>query len=168
MEHRTLLDASQGTDIFVDTNILVYHLLDDELYGASCKNFLNRVEKKELTAFISPIVIAESLFIYLRFWIIKHKKIVPKKVLEYLKQHREVINKVNLQKPRSLFTIFESLPIDSGIIENSYHIMKLHNLLPNDAINIALIKHHNISAIATHDNDFNDIEGIEVLKPIRL
>jgi predicted nucleic acid-binding protein len=168
MENRTLLDASHRAAIFVDTNILVYHLLDDELYGAPCKNFLNRVEEKELKAFISPIVIAESLFIYLRFWIIKHKKIVPKKVLEYLKQHREVINKVNFQKPQSLFTIFENLPIDSGIIESSYHIMKLHNLLPNDAINIALIKHHNISAIATHDNDFNDIEGIEVLKPIRL
>ncbi|MFQ5456183.1 MAG: type II toxin-antitoxin system VapC family toxin [Nitrospirota bacterium] len=165
MKNRTLEEASHGASIFVDTNILVYHLLDDELYGASCRNFLSRIEEKKLKALTSPIVIAESLFIYLRFWIIKHKKITPKKVLEYLKKHREVTNEVNFQKPQTLFTILELLPIDSTIVKASYHMIKLYNLLPNDAINVALIKHHNIPALATYDNDFDNIKGIKVLKP---
>lgn len=165
MENKALEKALPGTSIFVDTNILIYHLLEDELYGVSCRNFLKRVEEKELNAFISPIVIAETLFIYLRFWIIKHKQIAPKKVLEYLKQHRNVINEVNFEKPQALFTIFKNLPIGNTILNASYRMMKLHNLLPNDGINVALIKRHSISTIATHDDDFDDIEGIKVLKP---
>ncbi|MBI5745740.1 MAG: PIN domain-containing protein [Nitrospirae bacterium] len=165
MENKALEKASPGVSIFVDTNILIYHLLEDELYGVSCKNFLKRVEEKELTAFTSPIVIAESLFIYLRVWIIKHKKIAPKKVLEYLKQHRGLINEVNFQKPQILFTILKSLPIGNAAVKDSYSMMKLHNLLPNDAINVSLIKRHNISAIATNDNDFDNIKGLDVLKP---
>ncbi len=168
MESKTLNDASPGVSIFIDTNILVYHLLEDEFYGASCRNFLKQVEGKELTTFTSPIVVAESLFIYLRFWIIRHKKISPKKVLEYLKQHRDVINEVDFQKPQALFTIFKSLPIGHTILNASYRTMKLYNLLPNDAINVALIKHHNIPVIATNDDDFDDIEGLEVLKPTAL
>lgn len=165
MENKSLEEVLPGTAIFVDTNILIYHLLDDELYGASCRNFLNRIEEKELYAFTSPIVIAETLFIYLRFWIIKHKKISPKKVLEYIKKNRELINEVNFLKPQTLFTIFEILPITTDIINISYQMIKLYNLLPNDAINLALIKHHHLSAIATYDEDFDDIEGIKVLKP---
>lgn len=166
MGNRSLEDAPPGSSIFVDSNILIYHLLDDELYSSSCRNFLKRIENNELKAYVSPIIIAETLFIYLRFWIIKHKKIAPKKVLEYLKQHREVISDVDFQKPEALFTIFKNLPISSSIVKASCNAIKLHNLLPNDAINIALIKRHNISIIATHDDDFDDIEGIEVLKPV--
>ena len=71
MENKTLDEVSSNMSIFVDTNILVYHLLEDELYGESCKNFLERVEEKEVTAFISPVVVSETLFIYIRSWIIR-------------------------------------------------------------------------------------------------
>jgi hypothetical protein len=50
MAIRRLRDVSDGLRIFVDTNILVYHLLEDELYGASCRDFLNRVETGSVVA----------------------------------------------------------------------------------------------------------------------
>ena len=74
MAIRRLRDIPDGLRIFVDTNILVYHLLEDELYGASCRDFLNRVETGSVVAFTSPIVASETLFIYLRAWIIQNKK----------------------------------------------------------------------------------------------
>lgn len=105
MENSTLAEVPHGSSIFVDSNILLYHLLEDELYGESCKIFLKQVEENELTALTSPIVIAETLFLYLRFWIIKQKEVAPKKALEYLKKHREVIKEVDFQRPQDLFNI---------------------------------------------------------------
>jgi len=40
-----------------------------------------------------------------------------------------------------------------------------YNLLPNDAINTALIRRYGLPAIATRDDDFDDIDGIVVFKP---
>ena len=39
MESKPLNDAPEGISIFVDTNVLIYHPLEDEIYGASCRNF---------------------------------------------------------------------------------------------------------------------------------
>ena len=61
MASRPLEEVPDGIRIFVDTNILIYHLLDDDLYGASCRDFLQRVEAQSVTAFTSPIVAAEML-----------------------------------------------------------------------------------------------------------
>jgi|LGVF01.1.fsa_nt_gb predicted nucleic acid-binding protein len=46
MESKPLGDAPEGIPIFVDTNVLIYHLLEDEFYGASCRNFLRRAEEE--------------------------------------------------------------------------------------------------------------------------
>ncbi|ODS30962.1 MAG: PIN domain protein [Candidatus Scalindua rubra] len=165
MENKKLEDIPARMSVFVDTNILIYHLLEDELYGESCKKFLKRVEEKDVKAFISPVVISETLFLYLRFWVIKEKNIIPKKILEYPKQSRDLIKEVNFQKPQKLIFLFKLLPVGSGVLKTSYKMIKIHNLLPNDAINIALVNRHKIPAIATLDDDFDDIEGIEVFKP---
>ena len=74
---RSLSDVPDGSSIFVDTNVLIYHLLEDELYGVSCRDFLKRVETSSVVAFTSPIVASETLFIYLRAWIIQNKNSFP-------------------------------------------------------------------------------------------
>lgn len=165
MENKKLEDVPPGTPVFVDTNILVYHLLEDELYGESCRKFLKRVEENDVTAFISPVVFSETLFIYLRFWIINEKRIAPKKVLEYLKRNRSLINEVDFQIPQKLISLFKVLPIGANVLKTFYQTIKFHNLLPNDAINLALITRHKIPAIATLDNDFDNIEYVKVYKP---
>lgn len=142
---RPLRDVSDGLSIFVDSNILVYHLLEDELYGASCRDFLRRVETRSVAAFTSPIVASETLFIYLRTWIIKNKKIAPRRVLRYLKRHRAVLK---------------------AVLQTSYDLITRYQLLPADAIDAALIRRHNLPALATRDDDFDHIEGLDVFKPV--
>jgi predicted nucleic acid-binding protein len=165
MESKPLDDAPEGISIFVDTNVLIYHLPEDEIYGVSCRNFLRRVEEKSVTGFTSPTVISETLFLYLRFWVIANKKIAPKKVLDYIKRHRGVTKEVDFPKPQTLFTIFKILSINNAVLRTSYDMTERYNLLPNDAINTALIRRYGLPAIATRDDDFDDIDGIVVFKP---
>lgn len=167
MGSRPLGEVPDGTSIFVDTNILIYHLLEDELYGASCRDFLRRVEARSVKAFTSPIVAAETLFIYLRAWIIQNKKIAPKRVLRYLKRHRAVIQEVDFHKPRALLALLQVLPLNKVVLQTSYDMMLRYQLLPADAIHSALIKRHNLPALATRDDDFDNVEGFEVFKPYR-
>ena len=165
MAIRPLGDVSDGLPIFVDTNILIYHLLEDQRYGVSCREFLKRVETLSVVAFTSPIVVSETLFIYLRSWIVKNKKIAPKRVLRYLKHHRAVLEEVDFHKPLALLALFRVLPLNKAVLETSYGFMTRYQLLPADAIDAALIRRHNLPALATRDDDFDHIEALDVYKP---
>jgi predicted nucleic acid-binding protein len=165
MAIRELRDISDGLRIFVDTNILVYHLLEDELYGASCRDFLKRVETGSVLAFTSPIVASETLFIYLRAWIIQNKKIAPKRVLRYLKRHRRVLKEVDFHKPLALLSLMRVLPLNKDVLQTSYDLMTRYQLLPADSVDAALIRRHHLSALATRDDDFDHVESLDVYKP---
>ena len=166
MASRALRDVPDGLSIFVDTNILIYHLLEDELYGANCRDFIRRVESRSVIALTSPVVVSETLFIYLRAWIIKNKKIAPKRVLRYLKRHRSVLKEVDFDKPLALLALFGQLPVNSAVLRNSYDLITREQLLPADAIDAALIMRHNLPAIATRDDDFDHVQGLDVYKPM--
>jgi len=165
MAIRALRDLQEGSSIFVDTNILIYHLLDDELYGESCRDFLNRVEIGAVSALTSPIVASETLFIYLRAWVIQNKKIAPKRVLRYLKRHPAVLKDVDFHKPLALLGLLRLLPISSEIMTTSYDLMTRYQLLPADSIQAALIQQRHLTAFATRDDDFDHLAGLDIYKP---
>ena len=162
---RPLRDVPDGVCIFVDTNILIYHLLEDELYGATCCDFLKRVETRSVAAFTSPVVASETLFIYLRSWIVKNKKIAPKRVLRYLKRHRSVVQEVDFDKPLALLALMRLLPLNKNVMQTSYDLMNRYQLLPADSIDAALIRRHHLAALATRDDDFDRVESLDVYKP---
>ena len=108
---------------------------------------------------------SETLFIYLRAWIIQNKKIVPKRVLRYLKRHREVLNEVDFHKPLALLSLLRVLPLNSAVLQTSYNLMTSYQLLPADSIDAALIRRHHLAALATRDDDFDLVESLDVYKP---
>ena len=165
MAIRVLRDVPEGSSIFVDTNIFIYHLLEDELYGDSCRDFLKRVEIGSVTALTSPIVASETLFIYLRAWVIQNKKIAPKGVLRYLKRHRAVLKEVDFHKPLALLALLQLLPITSEIMKTAYDLMTRYQLLPADSIQAALIQRRRLPALATRDDDFDHLDGLDIYKP---
>lgn len=85
--------------------------------------------------------------------------------MNYIKRHRGVIKEVDFLKPQTLFTIFKILSINNTVLRTSYEMRERYDLLPNDAINTALIRRYGLPAIATRDDDFDDIDGIVVFKP---
>jgi predicted nucleic acid-binding protein len=53
---------SIGEKVFVDSNILTYHLLNDPVHGKRRKEFVSRIEARDFEGFISPIIVSETLF----------------------------------------------------------------------------------------------------------
>ena len=53
----TVLPA--GATVFLDANTLLYHFTADPKYGDPCTDLIERIERQELTGFISTAVISE-------------------------------------------------------------------------------------------------------------
>ncbi len=135
------------------------------MYGVSCRAFLKRVETGSVLAFISPIVASETLFIYLRAWVIQNKKVAPKRVLRYLKRHRAVLQEVDFHKPLALLALLRLLPLNKDDMQTAYDLMTRYRMLPADSIQAALIQRHHLPALATRDDDFDHVDGLDIYKP---
>jgi predicted nucleic acid-binding protein len=156
---------SSGEKIYVDSNILTYHLLKDPIYGGRCKEFIERIETRDVEGFISPIIVSETLSNFIKATIVKDYEIKPKEVISFLKANPLAISKIALEKASDLFKVFCILPISELEIEKSYEVIKDHALLTNDALHVATMKHHGITNIATNDSDFKRVEWVTVWKP---
>src|ERR1044072_1213045 len=56
-----LADIPAGTHCFVDANIFYYHLVDTPPLSENCSNCFGRIEKQELIASTSSVVVAEAI-----------------------------------------------------------------------------------------------------------
>ena len=151
--------------VFVDSNILTYHILNDPAYGKRCKEFIGRAENDDFEGFISPIIVSETLFNFIKANIVKDYGIKPKGVISFLKANPKAISKIDIRKASDLFRIFSVLPISESEIDECYKAIKDYALLTNDAFHVATMKQHGITNIATNDPDFERVNWIKVWKP---
>ena len=154
-----------GEKVFADSNILTYHLLSDPAYGKRCMEFIGGVENRGFVGFISPIIVSETLFNFIKANIVRDYKIKPKAVVSFLKATPKVISKIDIGKASDLFKIFSILPISESEVEECYKAIKNYTLLTNDAFHVATMKRHGITNIATNDPDFERVEWLKVWKP---
>jgi len=55
------IDFPDGSEVFVDANIFIYHFSGPTEYTDSCTQFLQRIEDGELLGLTSMLVVAETL-----------------------------------------------------------------------------------------------------------
>jgi predicted nucleic acid-binding protein len=161
---QSLTSLEKSEKVFVDSNILIYHLTQDELYGELSRNFLKRIEEGELSGYTSPVVVSEVLFMFIKAWIMGHKGIAPGKIIHYLKRNPQVLGEIDFSKPIELVSTLEVLPTTEETISHSYAYISKYHLLPNDAINLSLIRKNGIRNLVTQDSDFNDVDIVGVWK----
>ena len=156
-------DLPDGSDVFVDSNIITYHLSNDPVHGDECKSFLKRIEDGKLSGLITPIVVSEVTFNFIKSYVIRNYK--PKNLVKFLKKNPDIIEKVDLSTVSELLDIFFILPVGPISSSLSFKIIKKFHLLPNDAINVVIMLIYEIQNIATNDPDFERVKGIKIWKP---
>jgi predicted nucleic acid-binding protein len=154
-----------GVSIFIDSNILTYHLLNDPLYGTRCKEFVRKVENGEFEGVISPIVVSETLFNLIKATIRKDYHLKPKEIVHFLKRNPQAVSKVDLEPVMELFNLFSLAPISESEVRTCYRAIKDYSLLTNDAFHVATMKQRELKNIATNDPDFERVEWLTVWKP---
>ncbi len=157
------------TPLFIDANIFFYFLLYDDRYGESCQELLSRVETGELIGFVDPIVMSETLYLYLyvKTHVIATHDLTPNRFLDFTKRHPHVIAGVDITNVMRLFSI-ETL----RVITPPHHVTlelwprtQRYGLLPNDAYHVVTMRFMNLSWIASNDADFSRIPDLTLWKP---
>lgn len=158
-------------EIYIDSNIFLYAILKNPTYLHSCRTFLTNVENGNVKAIISPFVLDEVAYKI----IVENLKTrlglkSTSKVLQKLSNEPILIEQVKAELTAFIFIIMnykglKTPPIPSSIGTNFIkHIME-YNLLPRDAMHMAVISHYKIKHIATNDSHFDTIPGLKVWKP---
>ena len=155
----------QGTRIFIDSNIFIYHFLGQ---SESCRSLLEMAEDLEIRAYASAVVLAEVLHKLMLTEAAEKFGIKPHDVVCFLKRRPELIPE--LKKCEAAvgeipdYNI-EILPIEKEAIFESAELRKKHSLLTNDSLNLYAMKTNKLRYIATNDSDFDRVEWITVWKP---
>ena len=160
-----LAEIKVGSEIFVDSNIFIYHFtgVSDE-----CSDFLGRCERRELIAMTSVNVILEVLHRLMmveavRKNLVKSPNIVKKlsKAPQKLKRLNEYF--VNTEKIQDMGVAIK--PLIFKTILRSHVVRLASGLMVNDSVIIASMKQEGVKLLATNDKAFEKVDEIDVCTP---
>lgn len=165
-----LSDISDGTRVFVDSNIFIYHFSNFEPFAVSCLPFLQRIEDGDIFGYTSSVVLAEVLHRLMVIEASKKLDILPKNVIKYLKENPDKIPFLS-DHPKSLDFIerigVTILPVNAHDLNMSIGLKMELGLLTIDSINLSVMKNNNLSAIASNDSDFKKIPWLNLYLPYK-
>jgi predicted nucleic acid-binding protein len=163
-----LVTVQDGSALFLDANIFVYHFSGPTPYTASCTQLLQRIENGAIFGFTSTLVVAETLHRLMIIEAVTTLQVEPKAAIRYLKANPKHVARLtqHLLVPDSIQAIgIEILSLEVDDIRASAGIKKEYGLLTNDAINLALMRRHSLTSIASNDSDFERVTDLLVWKP---
>ncbi len=161
------LDVPTGSLCFIDTNILVYHFVENPRFSQDCRRFLGRVVAGEITAVSAAAVVADVVHkVMAEEARLRHA--IDSGVVTFLQRHPAEITQLTafVEAARQLERLpIRLLAVDLTIIREAAELAQQHGLLTNDATIVALMQRHGITHLATNDDDFDRVPGITVWKP---
>jgi predicted nucleic acid-binding protein len=163
-----LADILTGEAVFVDTNIFIYYLRPDPVLGAACGQMLQRIENGDLKGCTSAHVVSEMAHRLMtdeavqRFgWpvagIARRLRNHPAQIAG-LSRHQQGIDELSLIGIRIL-------PVTGSQVSIAADLSRRHGLLSGDALVVAVMQHHGLTALASHDADFDRVPGLTRYAP---
>ena len=159
----TFADIPAAAAIFLDANVFVYHFEPHVAYGAACTDLLERVEHQQLSGFTSAHVLSEVGHRLMALEAMKAFGWPQAGIAVRLRNHPAQVQtlgqfRVALQEiPRYGIQIFDTI---SALIDMAAGISQQTGLLHNDALIVAVMRHHGLTNIASEDSDFDRVPGI--------
>ena len=165
-----LPQVPNGTNLFIDANILVYALAGR---SAECLQLLERCSREEITGICSYSVILDAThqFMLAEARTKGHIPATQNNPARYLKNHPVIVASLrdywtNVQRVFSLNLLF--LETEETILRQAQVERQNAGLLTIDSVIVASMKEYGIPMLATGDQDFNRINGIQVFRPTDL
>ena len=159
----TFADLPPGEAVFVDANILAYHFQPHPVFGLACSGLLERVERQELRGLTSSHVLTE----------LAHRLMILEACAEFgwpyagiaqrLKRHpAEVQRLVRFRRAIEVVPRYgiEVHAVPPQLVAVGTAISQETGLLSNDALLLAVMRHHGLNRLASHDADFDRVPGL--------
>ena len=161
-----LKGMQRSSKVFIDSNIITYHLSGHNIFGGASRNFLKDVERGEYESYVNDVVLSEVLLNFIKSELFRLRGIKPHRAVREIKRDPSLIGLVNFDAVTKLFENLrvEILPVEYKCKE-LVEFISGYFLLPNDALHVATMKRYGITNIATNDPDFERVGWIKVWKP---
>ena len=151
--------------VLIDANIFIYHLGG---ISTDCSAFLRRVAIGEVEAYVTTIVIAETLHRRMLGEAVAKKLISPGQVLKKLKANPDIISALTdyiIDIETILKLPLRTIDATSADITASHVLRQTYGLFVNDSINLACAQRAGITHIVTHDVDFTRLPSVTIWNP---
>jgi predicted nucleic acid-binding protein len=157
--------------MFIDANIFTYLLTGHPIYGRNCQQLLEKVERGDLEASISPLVIDEVSYVLMvqtarKTGGSKDAKSIMRAMLADWQECLAPVGK---------FYDYLDLLISTGhlkVLSLDYSISRIalkcaneYRLLPRDALHVACCEAYGIREMATNDGDFKRVSFLTLWNP---
>ena len=160
-----LTEIKAGSEVFVDSNIFIYHFtgVSDE-----CSDFLGRCEREKLIAMTSVNVILEVLHRLMMVEAVRKNLVKPPNVVKKLSMAPQKLKRLNeysenTEKIQDMGVAIKPLIFET-IIKS--HVVRLASgLMVNDSVIIASMKQEGVKLLATNDKAFEKVDEIDVCTP---
>ena len=164
----SLNKITEGTIIYVDSNVFIYDATNHSKYAPSCSKFLDRIEAGEITGVTSVLSVNETAHKMSIIELSSRLKKKPASILPLTKKNPSLLDSLVtpfLAAENILNMNLELVNLTVPLFVSALEIMKKYRLRSNDAMHVATMKRHGITDIATNDPDFERVNWINVWKP---
>ncbi len=146
-----------GSSIFLDSSLLIEYRK-----GTQTGLFEAIMADTDWKPCISQAVVSEYLFF--------HLAIFSGKAPLTVKSNQEIRQVLANGSPEAFLTQFAWLPDFENMPGKAVQLMSKYNLLPNDALIIAICQEHRIGHLASFDPDYVSVctsEGIQLVRTLQ-
>jgi predicted nucleic acid-binding protein len=161
-----MTEVPPGSRCFLDANILFYHFVETPQFSDPSTGLIRRIVAGEVHGFTSVIAASEALHRVMLAEV--QMRYSQPKPLPYIQRRPHLIASLALYQfasQRISKLNLELLTFDLSFYTHITRVSGDHALLTNDATTLALVQHHAISHLATNDDEFKPIPGLEIWKP---
>lgn len=161
----TLDDLPSGTEVFVDANIFIYHLNG---HSPTCRRLFERLQAADIEGVTGAHVLIEVLHRLMTMEAREKGLITPGNPARKLKERPDIVRRLSDYQNlvEGILTIgIQVIPVDLQLVQASSGVRLREGLLVHDSITVAMMERLGLHAIATADQDFERVTGLEVYVP---
>ncbi len=159
----TFLEIPRGESVFIDANVFVYAYAADPTLGPPCRDLVERVERKELEAYLSTSVFSEIAQRLMTLEACVAFGWPYAGIAQRLRRHPGDIGKLHRFR-QALDEIIgigvHVVPITQGDVLLAADLSLQHGLLSGDALIAAVMHSRRPTSLASTDSDFDRVPGI--------
>lgn len=158
-------DLQAGDHVFLDANVFIYHFLGQ---SADCRQLLSRCHQGTLKGVTASFVVAEVMHRLMIAEAVARQLVTSSQVIKKLREHPDIVRQLqtpNQCAPQIKAMKIEIAPLTVVTLEASAAVRQQYGLLTNDSLLVATMQELSLQKLATRDQDFEQIGGLQIYQP---
>jgi predicted nucleic acid-binding protein len=165
MTSSTLDQVEEGSRVFIDASIFIYHFTGTSL---ECRRLLEGCESGLVLGFTSVTALAEVAHRLMTIEAVAKGLVSPGNVVRKLRENPGIVRQLQVyQEQTDLIPAMgvAILPLDLETMTLAAEIRRRHGLLINDSLLAASAMREGIAALASADQDFERVTELRHFRP---